>query len=387
MIDKEVAELRRRFRQDRTAITRIYGCYINQFAEIVTTFDESLTMLPMEEQEKYLELLKKGLSGTIGRTLSDISFSTSQVLDSDEHRLLSRLRDSKLTDREARDALYQKIAGSLKLGDHSILVLLACDVYDVPFRAKDGSLQADSGDLQFTYVACSIGPVKETSPVLRYDAAEKAFRNHGTDWVVGNPELGFLFPAFDDRAANLYGALLYNRSKDNSYDGFVDAIFHTQPPMAIGIQKDTFREVLVDALEEECRVDVVQNVHAQLREMTQVHKEARSPEPLRVSCREVGEILESAGVTEPKMASFRVKFEQAFGVDSEVPPQNLLGTAQLEYKTPEVLVKVDPDRQDLIRFREIGGVKYLMIQVEEGVELNGVAVQYPLQESELATDL
>ena len=38
MIDKEAAELRRRFRQDRTAITRIYGCYINQFAEIVATF-------------------------------------------------------------------------------------------------------------------------------------------------------------------------------------------------------------------------------------------------------------------------------------------------------------------------------------------------------------
>ena len=64
MIDKEVAELRRRFRQDRTAITRIYGCYINQFAEIVATFDDSLTMLPVEEQEKYLDLLKKGVCVT-----------------------------------------------------------------------------------------------------------------------------------------------------------------------------------------------------------------------------------------------------------------------------------------------------------------------------------
>ena len=109
--------------------------------------------------------------------------------------------------------------------------------------------------------------------------------------------------------------------------------------------------------------------------MTLLHKEARDPEPLRVSCREVGEILESAGVSEPRMASFRVKYDAAFGVDSEMPPQNLLGAAQLEYKTPDVVVKVDPDRRDLIQFREIGGVKYLMIQVDEGVELTGVAVQ------------
>lgn len=375
MIDKEAAELRRRFRPDRNAITHIYGCYVTPTGEIVTSFEESLTMLPAAEQEKYLDLLKKGISGTLGRTLSDISFSTAQVLDSDEHRLLSRLRDSRLTDADARNSLYSKIAASTRFGENSLLILLACDVYDVPFRAKDGSLQADAGDLQFPYFVCAVCPVKETSPVLRYEAADHAFRSRGADWVVGNPELGFLFPAFDDRAANLYGALFYNRSKDNSHDGFVDAVFHTRPPMAVGLQKDAFRDVLVEALEEECRVDVVQNVHTQLREMTLVHKEAHDPEPLRVSCREVGEILESAGVSEPKMASFRVKYETAFGVDSEMPPQNLLGAAQLEYKTPDVIVKVDPDRKDLIQFREIGGVKYLMIQVDEGIELNGVAVQ------------
>ena len=375
MIDKEVAELRRRFRQDRTAITRIYGCYINQFAEIVATFDDSLTMLPVEEQEKYLDLLKKGISGTIGKTLSDISFSTSQVLDSDEHRLLSKLRDSKLADEEARDELYRKIAGSLKLGDNSILVLLACDTYDVPFRAKDGSLQADAGDLQFTYFVCSICPVKETNPVLRYDAVEKVFHNHGAEWVAGNPELGFLFPAFDDRAANLYGALLYNRSKDDSREAFVDAVFHTRPPMAVGIQKDTFREVLIDALEEECSPKVVQTVHTQLRELAAAHKEAHDPEPLRISGPAVSQILEGTGVSEEKAAAFRVRFDEAFGSGSEMPPQNLLNSSQLEYKTPDVVIKVNPDREDLIQVREIGGVRYLLINADEGIEINGVQVR------------
>ena len=375
MIDKEAAELRRRFRLDRTAMTKVYGCYINPFGEIVAQFEESMAMLPMEEQEKYLDLLKKGISGTLGKTLSDLSFSTAQVQSGQEHRLLMALRSSQLTDAEARDALYRKISGSLKLGDNGMLILLGCDVYDVPFRSRDGEDRADIGDTQFTYVVCAICPVKETTPVLRYDAADQVFRNRGADWVAGNPELGFLFPAFDDRAANLYGALLYNRSKDNSYDSFVEAVFRADPPMAVGIQKDTFREVLTDALEEECSLEVVQNVHAQLREMTLNHKEARIPEPLRVSCREVSALLADSGVSEPKQAAFRVKYEEAFGVDSELPPQNLLNAGQLEFKTPDVVIKVNPDRQDLIQLRELGGTNYLVIRADEGIEINGVQVK------------
>ena len=211
--------------------------------------------------------------------------------------------------------------------------------------------------------------------MLRYDAVEKVFHNHGAEWVAGNPELGFLFPAFDDRAANLYGALRYNRSKDDSREEFVDAVFHTRPPMAVGIQKDTFREVLIDALEEECSPKVVQTVHTQLRELAAAHKEAHDPEPLRISGPAVSQILEGTGVSEEKTAAFRVRFDEAFGSGSEMPPQNLLNSSQLEYKTPDVVIKVNPDREDLIQVREIGGVRYLMINADDGIEINGVQVR------------
>ncbi len=374
MIDKEISELRRRFRADRTAITHIYGCYVSSLGDILAEFDESLALLPADEQEKYLELLKKGVSGTIGRTLSDLSFPTAEVQNGEAHGLLMRLREERLGGAETRHALYEKIAGSLKLADSNYLVLLASDVYDVPFRGKDGSIHADSGDSQFSYLVGAICPVKETRPALRYEAAEKSFRGRGVDSVAGNPELGFLFPAFDDRATNLYGALLYNRSKDCGYDEFIDAVFHTRPPMAVGIQKDTFREVLVEALDEECSPRVIQTVHSELRELAAAHKEAHDPEPLTVSCGALSDILEKTGISEPRMAAFRVKYEEAFGVDSELPPQNLLNTAQLEYKTPDVVIKVNPDRQDLVQVRELGGVRCVVIAADEGIEINGVNV-------------
>lgn len=373
MIDKEVAELRRRYRPDRHNIQKICGCYVNLKGEILTTFRESLTLMPEDEQEKYLEFLRKAMSGTMGRTLTNIEFSTKQVVDSPEHKLLSALRASRLEDEEAVRALYEKIAGSLRLPVH-YLILLAYDCYDVPYKSKDGDLQADAGDSQFSYVLCSICPVKETKPVLHYDGAEKAFKNKGADWVVSAPEVGFLFPAFDGRATNLYGALYYTRNGAASYDELVDAVFHTRPPMAPKAQTESFREVLTDSLGEECRADVVQTVRQKLREMVEAHKEAKLEEPLEVTRDEVGSILAGCGVSEEKMAGFRVKYESAFGVDRAVPPQNLLAANRLEYRTPEVVVKVDPSRQDLIETRVLGGVKYLLINAEEGVEINGVKV-------------
>lgn len=375
MIDKEAAELRRRFRPDRTNIRTVYGCYVGTDGKPVSMFTRSVGLMPEDEQEKYLTLLKKALSGSVGRTLNDISFSTAQVQNSDEHRLLMRLRDSRLTEEEAVKTLCEKIAGSLTL-DTNYLILLGAETYDVPFRSRDGEEQADAGDTQFSYFVCSICPVKETKPNLRYDAADKIFCNQGTQWIASSPEIGFLFPAFDDRAANIYGALYYVRNSAASYDALVNAVFHIdRPPVAVEEQKERFCDVLTESLQEQCSAEVVQTVRTRLRELVQEHKEAKIPEPLRVTPADVGQVIEGCGLSEKHKATFRVNYEKTFGADSAVPPQNLLDAKKLEYKLPDVLIKVAPDREDLIETRVLGGVKYILIKAEEGVELNGVPVR------------
>ena len=165
---KEVSELRRRFRMDRNAISRIYGCFVNSSREIVSYIDESMGILPQDEAEKYLNLLKKALSGKLGKNLIDIIFSTEQVADSDEHRLLMALRDSELKDGEIREEFYQKIINSLDLGDSNYLILLAYDTYDVPRKNKNDEMDADASDAVFSYVVCCVCPVKERKAELGF---------------------------------------------------------------------------------------------------------------------------------------------------------------------------------------------------------------------------
>ena len=105
MNQKELNELRRRFRLDKNNFSRVYGCYVNSNREIIAWVDTSMGLMRQEEQEMYLGLLKKSLSGTLGKNLIDVVFSTQQVADSDEHRLLQTLRQTELKDPASRETL------------------------------------------------------------------------------------------------------------------------------------------------------------------------------------------------------------------------------------------------------------------------------------------
>ena len=51
MIEKEVSELRRQLRPDRSGISKVYGCYVNENRTIVSTFEQSLGLTTQEESE------------------------------------------------------------------------------------------------------------------------------------------------------------------------------------------------------------------------------------------------------------------------------------------------------------------------------------------------
>ena len=46
MIDKEISEIRRHLRRDRSNMTAIYGCYVNDNKEIITEFRQSTGIMP-----------------------------------------------------------------------------------------------------------------------------------------------------------------------------------------------------------------------------------------------------------------------------------------------------------------------------------------------------
>ena len=378
MNDKEVSELRRHLRPDRHCISQILGCYASGAGEIMARFTLPMSSLSEDEQEKYLGLLKKSLSGSMNRSLTDVVFTTKQVQDSDEHRLLMRLRETELRDPEALNALYEKITASVRMEDN-YLILAAFDRYDVPFRSRDGAKQED-GEEVFSYILCAICPVKQSKSQIAYQPEDKNFRAEAGAWNAGAPELGFVFPAFDGRRTNIYGALYYCRSQKDTYPELVDALFRTEAPMPVLEQKQTFASLLTSTLEEECSFEVVQTVHEQLGELMELHRESKVPEPLAVSGSQVRSILESCGVSDEHSAAFSVKCEEEFGTDAVLTPRNIVDSRKMQLRTPDVVISVSAGRSDLVTTRTIGGVNYILICADEGVEVNGIDIRFPKSE-------
>ena len=373
MNEREIGELRRRLKPEKTTITHVRGCYVNEKREIVSQFNQSISVLSEEEGEKVLALLRKCLSGTQGKNLVDLSFSTNQVAGGEAHKLLMSLRDGGLEDEETVAGFYQKIIDSLVI-EGGYLILLASDAYDVPFKGKDDQVQPEGSETMFRYVLCAICPVKLAKPALTYYVTAGEFHNRAADWLVGPPQLGFLFPAFDDRATNLYGALLYTRNLAENHSEFVDAVFGATAPMAAADQMEGFQAILGQSLENDCSLETVQAVRGQLCAMIQEHKESKEPELLTVNKATVKGVLASCGVSEDHVEAFDREYDQVFGPETDISPRNVVDPKRLEVKTPDVTIRVSPERGDLIETRVLGGVKYIMIRADEEVEVNGVSI-------------
>ena len=379
MNDKEIAEIRRRYKAEKTGISRIRGAYVNEKREIISELDQSVAMMTETEADEILSLLKKTLSGKVDTNLIDIHFTTRQVMESPEHKLLCNLRETALADEALIHQFYQKIMDSLTL-EGNYMILLAYDCYDVFSYRKDGAKDEDSTEM-FRYILCAVCPIKTAKPTLSYYVRENCFRNVVADSIISPPALGFMFPSFDNRSTNLYGALYYTRATDDSHKEFTDAIFNAGDlPMPATEQKETFRSVLADAAGDSCSLAVVRSVHAQIHQAMEEHKISKEPEPLTVDKYVIRDMLEFCGVPAENVEQFEEKFDKGFGQNAALSPRNIVDTNKFEVRTPDVVIKVNPARTDLVDTRVIDGVKYVLVRADGGVEVNGIDVKIEVEE-------
>ncbi len=372
MNEKEVAEIRRRFNPQKTNIIGVHGCYVNENREIVAEFNQPLAALTQDETESMLALLKKLLSGGLDRNLIDIEFSNEQVLGGEEHKRLLKLRDSALCDEPELKALFSDIIETVRV-EGAYLILAAADNYDVFTYREDGKKDEDSTEL-FKYFLCGVFPVKMTKPQLSFAAFDNTFKNVVANSVITAPLLGFMFPAFDDRAANIYNTLFYTKDSAANNSEIIDRLFKAEPPMPAAEQRETFNSLLNGVTNDENNLEIIKNIQDEIGGMITEHKESREREPLAVSRDDICDILRSADMSDEKIETFKAGFDESFGEKARLNPQNLVETKRLEFTGADISIKINPERSELVETRVIDGVKYILIRADEEIEVNGVPI-------------
>ena len=150
----------------------------------------------------------------------------------------------------------------------------------------------DASEEVYHHILCCICPVKLSEPGLSYNEATNLIEERPRDWWVQPPMTGFLFPAFNDRSSDIHSLLYFSKNPEELHTEFIDACLGAPSPISFRSQKEAFQEILSDTLGDSCDYTIVRQIHENLTELAEEHKE--DMEPLALTKPQVRDLLEKA---------------------------------------------------------------------------------------------
>jgi hypothetical protein len=373
MNKKECNEIKKLFTPANCAISRICGCYVDSEKQKRTELKEAFLSLPEEEAFKYFTIFRNGLSGTVGKNLINMEFPIHTEAEGGTQEFLLKLRDSELKDDGLLEEFYDKVIENYEYGENYYIILIHC-AYDIPAKATDGMEMYDASDYVYEFIQCCICPVKLSKAGLCYNSLTNAIENRVRDWLVEAPQQAFLFPAFNDRNTDIHSLLYYSKNPEQLPEQLIDNLLGCQPPMTAKSQKETFQAIVEETLGENCDFEAVKAIHENLNELMEEAKD--EPVPLTLDKKQVKQLLEGSGAPAERLEEFDQKYAQVEdGPDTAFVASNVVNTRSFEIKTPDVSIKVAPDKTHLVENRMIDGRPCIVITISEYVEINGISVR------------
>lgn len=380
MNQRDLAEIKRRLNPDKRNPSLICGCYVDYVGNPITSFQLPVATLYEQENEAYMTLFKKVLSGQLGQSLMPIGYPA------EKDDLLLRVRDSGMNDEDAVQNLYAHLIAGIRAEHPDMqsvedaqtadnwLILLMHDNMDVRKRDRNGEIDYDNSDRAFSYILCAICPVKQDKPALKYDPMNGVFQKRASEWLASTPVMGFLFPLYESGAADVNTILFYSKDSNDGHDDFLKAAFGLEAIMPAAEQTDTFQTLLAQTLGTECSLDVVQEMHEVVSGMIEEQQKDKFAEPVMLSKQDVARVLTEGGVSEEKVEAFQEGFDATFGAGTVLPAVNVVTPKQFKVDLPSVSIKVDPKQADLLETRVIDGRSYLLIPIDGDISVNGQPV-------------
>ncbi len=366
---KEIQEIRKTMTKDRCVIDRMTGCFVAEDGTIITQLKQTFRALQEEELEKYCELFRKTLTGKIGKNLFTMEFPLQEENAGGKQAMMFRMLQSDYTDEELNNEFFTHILENLDLaGRH--LIVLAHGVYDVPGRTSDGIDMDDASENVYSFMVCCICPVVEVKEGLCYDEETLSFINKRSDLGVQMPELGFLYPAFHDRGADIHSILYYAKKEDERHPELMDGLIGGDMPVTESVQKELFTGLVEQTLGRDCDFENVKNLTDALDEMVKQNED--SEEPLELGKTEVRRILNDTGIAPGALEQFEEAYDQEVGEGKTFRAENIAGRTVMEIKSPSVKISVKSEMSSMITTKVIDGREYILIPVQDDIELNGI---------------
>lgn len=418
---KDALELKRRFTKE-CSITRLAGCYVDCNKKKVVSFSENFLNLAEEEFYKYLEIAKKTISGTIGNNILELQFPSEEEEPGGKQQFFRGLCESRLENPDILDRFYDLIIENYRCtGNYLILVFK--DTYDVITKTKD-NMELDESEEVFDYFLVSICPVDLSKPGLGYNAQDNRIGARIRDWVVAAPDIGFLFPAFNERSSDVHRCDYFLRDTKDNHEEFIDNVLGCSSRRTATMQRQAFNAIVRRALssEQEDADDAIMNIQESMNAVLEeriadsqepdedgkLHKFMKDSlsEPIVLEESLINEILDDSGIDESPACEIKKYFKEEFAdelptvenlvderairknapkkLEKELTKEIIELTGRLrengisrdgstDPEAPDVVLRVKPKKAEQIHSQIIDDRKYLLIPVEEDdrITING----------------
>ncbi|MCR5734078.1 MAG: DUF4317 domain-containing protein [Lachnospiraceae bacterium] len=342
MNKKDVLELRRRLKKETTNIDRLAGCYVDGSGKKVVKFNESFLNLETVEFAKYLEIAKKTLSGTIGNNILELDISSSDE-SGDREKLLNGIRSDGLNNEDLLDTLYDLMIQGYH-HDGNFLILVFHDTYDVMKKTSD-NIKLDESEEVYEYILVALCPVDLSKPGLSYHSDENRIGARIRDWVVAPPEIGFLYPAFDDRSADIHKIDYFVKDPKDSHPDFIEDVLGCNAKRTAVEKRNTFSAIVKHAYADndergkEVLLDLQESLNLRMQE-DEEESESVSLQPVGDAL--IDEILAENEIGTEKAGLIKDTFKKEFA-DEEVTIGTLVDTKALKASLQE------KEKRDLVK--------------------------------------
>lgn len=360
MKKKDILELKKRLKKNHCTFTKMCGCYVNGEKNIILNFRETFLNLEEDEYFKYLEIAKKVLSGTIGNNILELNFPPNENLENEKQIFLMQLKKSGLKDDTLLQDFYKSIIDSYDYTGN-FLILVFHDAYDVITKTTDNS-KIDESEEVYEYILCAICPVSLSDPGLRYSEEEKKIKARIRDWVVDAPTLGFVFPAFINRGADVNSVMYYTKNAKDPHPELMENALGCSSKQTATIQKETFQTIIKDYIDpdekkaEKTFMEIQENLNTMIDEYNATYDDTDA-EPITLTQKDIQNLLIESGVPEEATTKIEKSYVENFGedlplaenlIDSKVLKANAQRKkeAQLEKKVEILQARLEQVKQE-----------------------------------------
>ena len=371
MNNTDVLELKKRFKKGNS-IVRIEGCYVLSMDKKIQTYiDGYFDDLSEDEQFRYLEIFRKGLSGVLGKNLQSLSFEKEEGAENPKTMMsLLALRDSELKDKNILNAFYQSIIDNYQ-AHSNYLILLINDLYDVPVKGTDNVLQGESEEV-YSYVYCLICPVVMDKPELAYNEGENLIAMKERCPLVGLPEVGFLYPAFNDRSTDVNELLYYCKDPKDNHPEFIETFLGCKEEPSIDDEKEVFNQIVEDVLSEVQEYDTFEMVRSINDCLNSLVNDKVSGSPVTLNKEGMKDLMLNAGLKEEHVETLEKHFDEEAGEDASFKVDSLREKKNMTMKSDDVRIVLKQDYADCVEVRVIDGRKCIVIPMNSDMEINGI---------------